>query len=182
MSSALVILEHLLDDESIESKEHVIETISPRIANVQTRISDNFDELVQEISTKWGAAQYNNTIGSDSDKEPAEPPAADGADGEGQETTSKRKAVKRQVPPWSHGVATKGVDAKALRLSYWKRPNCLGYVVLRTELDDKKQPVNYALILGARRRTPDTGRSVDKLRQAQSIPWYTQIFGWLTKR
>lgn len=189
MSSAIPILEHLLDEASVNSKEHVIETASRHVSNVESRLSENFDSLVHEISTIWGAPQFNSTVpGSeheDEEEEDIEEQSTSDAGGAGkQDASRKKKKLRNVVPPWSNGTSRSGGQCKALRLSYWKRPDQIGYVVLRVEIDTKKNmPLSYDLILGARRRGAEPGRNVAKFKQVEGQRhWFSPVMKWLTGR
>ena len=148
MSSAIAILEHLLDDESLNSKEHIIETASPKLSNVEGRLQQTFDTMVRDISTIWGDPQFNNRI-----------------------TSNEEDKVGNVVPTWSKGTARSGGEPMVLRLAYWKRPGLTCYVQLRTELDKTKDPASpmfYDLVFGSRRRSPDKTQSVQNMKQVET--------------
>lgn len=158
MSSAIAILEHLLDEGTVTQKEHVIETNSPRISNVDNRMHQSFDNMVRDISTIWGEPQFNNRITG--------------------EATDKHNNV---VPTWSKGTARNGGDVKTMRLSYWKRPELTCYIAYRIELDTSKEPpkpLYYDLILGARKRNAETSKGVKTLRSNEGN-WVTKVMAGL---
>lgn len=173
--SAILILERLLDDESVNSKEHLLETASPNLSNVEDRLNTTFDQLVHEISTAWGRPQFNSRVSLDSSKVEIQETESEGAEGEG-----AKKQLNSVVPSWSNGTARNAGMPKALRLSYWKRPDALSYIVLRTELDLKKnnRPMHYDIVLGSRRRSQESSRAVKQLRQTEEH-WMSKVVAFL---
>ena len=60
MGSSVVILDRLLDQAEIsQSKEHVLEQASYAVADVQHRLLNNFEGLVEEISSELGKPEFN---------------------------------------------------------------------------------------------------------------------------
>src|SRR5580658_7550802 len=147
MSSAIAVLEKLLGDETVASKEHLMETASPHISNAQQRFEQSFDNLVREISTIWGDPEFNSQI-TKGDDELLPAPSEEPAEGEQAEPVErKERNLSTVVPAWSRGTARSGGTPKALRLAHWKRPDGLMYVVLRTEIDAKKdRPLYFDLV------------------------------------
>ncbi len=189
MTNAIAIIERLLGAESVQSNEHVIETASRHVSNVESRFSDSFDLLVREISSTWGLPQFNSTVPSTGDEVEEEEEDRDqqattnGGNGSEQaEGERKKRKLRNVVPPWSNGKSKSGGKCKALRLSYWKRANLIGYVVLRAEFDTVKNvPITYDLILGARRRGQDSSRNIQHLKQAKG-GWFMPFINWLFGR
>jgi len=172
-SSAVSILDRLLDEESVSSKEHTLETASPRIANVQDRFSHTFDEIVKEISVSWGRPTFNNSVAGDTASNAEEMLAGEG----------DRKPLANVVPSWSNGKPKNGGECKAVRLCYWKRNDAINYVVFRIESEKaSSKPMNYELVLGARRRDREAQtRSMDKIR-GQKEHWLTGVLNFLLGR
>lgn len=106
MSGAVTILEKLLDDQSVSSKEHILDTASRHVSNVEDRFVKSYDSLVREITANWGLPQFNNTV---DDNTPDEPEEEEETPQEQQESTGglsqtesgirKRKKLKNVVPP-----------------------------------------------------------------------------------
>ena len=180
MSSAIVILEKLLHDDTVTSKEHLLETASRHVDNAQQRFETTFDGMVHEISAIWGEPEFNSQIR----KEPIQMPNPE-PQSESEQKTSIRKPLGTVVPHWCSGTARSGGTPKALRLAHWKKPDGLMYIVLRTEIDAKKDvPLYYDLVLGARRRKQDVDRHTERLRQ-QKESWVNHVvnaFHWLLGR
>jgi hypothetical protein len=59
MTSAVAIMERLLDGD-IQQKEHSLETFSPHLGDLQTRMNSTFDKLVGECEAVFGAADLNS--------------------------------------------------------------------------------------------------------------------------
>lgn len=161
MSSPIAIFERLLNDEATNFKEHVLETASPSIANVRERLEQSFEKIVCEISTIWGDPSYAGRIqGKEEKVEPEGSPAA------------QRKKLTNVIPPWCKGTARSGGEPLALRITYWKRPDNISYIVLRTEVDSQRnnKPLHYDVVLGSRRRNQEPGRESARLRQSREHP------------
>lgn len=171
MSSLIAIFERLLNDEATNFKEHVLETASPSIANVQERLEQSFEKVVHEISTIWGDPSYAGRIQGKEEKVESEGSPAE-----------KRKKLTNVIPPWCKGIARSGGDPVALRVTYWKRPDNISYIVLRTEVDPQRnnKPLHYDVVLGTRRRNKEPGRESAKLRQNREHPG-TQLMTFLRK-
>ena len=188
MAGAIAIMERLLGEQSVQSNEHVIETASRHVSNVEARFSESFDTLVREISSTWGSPQFNSTVPGTGDEEEEEGDddqrSTHGGNGNSEqpEGERKRRQLRNIVPPWSNGKSKSGGKCKALRLSYWKRTDLIGYVVLRAEFDTVKNvPITYDLILGARRRSQDTTKNMQHLKQAKGN-WFVPFIKWLFGR
>jgi hypothetical protein len=191
MPKSISIIERLLGEESVQTNEHVIETASRHVSNVEERFSDSFDSLVKEISSVWGAPQFNSTVPGMDDHEAQEQEESieeqsatnGGGSSEQKEGERKKRKLSNVVPPWSNGKSkTPGCKCKALRLSYWRRTNLVGYVVLRAEFDiEKNVPITYDLILGARRRGQEASRQIQSLKQVKQ-GWFRPFLNWLFGR
>jgi hypothetical protein len=182
MSSAIAILEKLLADETVTAKEHLLETASPHISNAQQRFEQTFDSIVRDISTIWGDPEFNSSIKKGED----ELLPAPGEESEQPENGEKKERnLSTVVPPWCKGAPRSGGTPVALRLAHWKKPDGLMYVVLRTEIDPKKdRPLYYDLVLGARRRKQEVDRGTEKLRQSKE-DWKSHVvsaLNWLRGR
>jgi len=184
MSSSIAILEKLLEDDTVTFKEHLLETASRHVDNAEQRFENTFDGIVRDISAIWGAPEFNSQIRKEPNQLPdPEPPAADSPDSP--EKKAPKKPLSTVVPSWCQGTARSGGKPKALRLAHWKKPDGLLYVVLRTEIDAKKDiPLYYDLILGARRRKQEVDQTTEKLRH-QKETWFHHVvtaFNWLLGR
>ncbi len=158
MTSAIAILERLLENRSENSKEHILETASPRLTDVENRMDHSFDALVKEISTIFGVPDFANS-----------------------KLTGQEK-VQNILPKWSEGTARNGGVLKTMRLSYWKRDEETFYIALRTECDTRNdRNLYYDLVLGARRRTPGSTPKVEKLRNAKEH-WLSRFIPFFTGR
>ena len=158
MTSAVAILERLLDDQAQNSKEHVVETASPHVANVEDRMDLAFDTLVQEITSTYGVPDFANSRSTGEEK------------------------IQSVLPKWSEGTARVQGDVKTMRLSYWKRPEGTFYIVLRTEFDPKKNRNSYYdLSLGARRKSTESMPKVDRLRNTKEH-WLNKVIPFFTGR
>ena len=187
--SAVTILEKLLGSEqSVTSKEHVLDSASRHVSNVESRFIESFDKLVREISSTWGQPQFNSLVEDEPTEEEEEEVTVVDEDAQEQQQTTqsgggerKRKKLRNVLPPWAKGIATSGGDIRAIRLCYWKRPECIGYVVLRKEMDVKRNlALSYIIALGARRRGPEhSTRSVQTIRQAKEH-WSQPILNWFS--
>jgi hypothetical protein len=170
MTSAIALLEKLLEDDTVSFKEHVIESSSRHVE--QERCEQSFNNVVREITAIWNEPEFNSQIRKQSEEKLT-------ASGE------YKKVLATVVPPWCQGMPKHGGIPKALRLAHWKRPEGILYVVLRTEIDaEKNRPLYYDLVLGARRRSPDVGRTTVKLRQTKKT-WMAHVvefFHWLFGR
>lgn len=187
-ANAIGIIERLLVESSVQSKEHVIETASRHVSNVERRFSESFDLLVKEISGVWGRPQFNSTVPGmdDPEEEEIEESAEEQSTtvgGTGGEGERKKKKLRNVVPPWSNGKSkTPGGKCKALRLAYWRRTNMVAYVVLRAEFDTEKNvAITYDLILGARRRGQERSESFQQLKQTKQ-GWLRPFLNWLFGR
>jgi hypothetical protein len=169
--SSVVILEKLLADDTVKSKEHVIETASRHASDVDKRFEGSFDTIVREITAAWGEPEFNSHIRKESKEQT--------------ESGEEKKNLGTIVPPWCQGAPRNGGIPKALRLAHWRRPEGVSYIVLRTEMDkEKDRPLYYDLVLGARRRKPEVERSTAQLRQTKD-PWQARVVGilnWLRGR
>lgn len=156
MSSTIAVFERLLDDDSVTAREHVLESASPHVAKVQDRLEQNFDSIVKEVSLIWGEPEFHGNV-----PEPEPPSEGD---------SEQKKARPNTIPAWCQGTARNGGASKALRVCYWKRPHATNYIVLRTEIDSKKnRPIDYSIVLGARRRTGTVDvKAVAALRQQKN--------------
>jgi len=153
MGSSVVILDRLLDQAEIsQSKEHVLEQASYAVADVQHRLLNNFEGLVEEISSELGKPEFNAST-DDGSQEKSNP-----------------------MPGWVMGGKATDSSQKVLRLCYWKREGGISYVILRMELDSKDRPKYYDLVLGARRRTKGEPVKIGKLRQTD-----TSFMGWIKR-
>jgi hypothetical protein len=153
MGSAVVILDRLLDQADIsQSKEHVLEQASYAVSDVQHRLLNSFEGLVEEISSELGKPEFNAST-DDSTQEKQNP-----------------------MPSWVMGGKAADSSRKVLRLSYWKREGGISYVILRMELDSKDRPKYYDLVLGARRRTKGEPVKIGKLRNTD-----TSFVGWIKR-
>ncbi len=158
MTSAVAILERLLDDQAQNSKEHVMETASPHLSNVEDRMDKTFDSMVKEISEAFGVPDFANSRPTGEEK------------------------MQSVLPKWSDGTPKSGGSPKTMRLSYWKRPEGTFYIVLRTEFDPKKERnVHYDLSLGARRKSPEATPRVDRLRNTKEH-WFNKVLPFFTGR
>jgi len=190
--SAVALLEKLLDDQSVTSKEHVLDTASRHVSDVENRFIASYESLVNEITRTWGLPQFNSTMEDESqisqeEEEEEEPAEQQQTTGTGVPGERKRKKLRNVVPPWAKGIASSGGDIKAIRLCYWKRPTCIGYVVLRKEIDTKRGiALMYMIALGVRKRGPEKGRTVEKLRHSKEDHWLItpvkNFLGWLAGR
>jgi hypothetical protein len=185
MTNAITIIERLLGESKVQSNEHVIETASRHVSNVERRFSESFDLLVKEISGVWGSPQFNSTVPGMNDPvvEEEEEESADEqstTQGSGGDQVRKKKKLRNIVPPWSNGKSkTPGGVCKALRLAYWRRTTMVAYVVLRAEFDKEKDvPITYDLILGARRRGQEQSKSFQQLKQTNK-GWFRPFINWL---
>lgn len=187
MADPITIMERLLAESNVQSNEHVIETASRHVSNVESRFSENFDSLVRDIRSVWGSPQFNSTVPGMDEKEEEEEEVVESAEeqsqtngGTGEGGERKPRKLRNVVPPWSNGKSkTPGGKCQALRLAYWKRSDMIGYVVLRAEFDrEKNVPLTYDLILGARRRGQDTSRSIQHLKQSKQ-GWFRPLINWL---
>lgn len=184
MSSAIAILEKLLEDETVSFKEHVLETASTHVSNVQQRFESSFDSYVRDISAIWGEPEFNSQIRKEPNEPPPEPSAEEEPSDNGEH---KKKPLSTVVPNWCKGTARNGGEPKALRLAHWKKPDGLMYIVLRTEVDPKKndRPIYYDLVLGARRRKQEVDKGTVKLRQTKEH-WMAGVVGiinyWFGRR
>jgi hypothetical protein len=157
MHSAVAILERLLDSDATQ-KEHTLETFSPHLGDLQTRMGDTFDKLIGELSAVFGQPDFSSNPGTDK--------------------------VRQSMPGWSAGSAKNGGALQTLRLTYWKRPDSLYYIALRTEIHPQKEkPMYYDLVLGAKRRKEEIRESVnvDKLRNTKQH-WISKVLPFFTGR
>ena len=172
MNSAVAILEKLLDDKTVNYKEHVLETASRHVSDAESRFEKKFDDVVHEISAIWGEPEFNSQIRKEPEAQEIQPTA---------EGEQPKKALGTVVPQWCQGAPRNGGRPKPLRLAHWKNSDGVLYVVLRTELDQVKDlPLYYDLILGARRRKPEMDRTTVKLRQTEKT-WQAHVvefFNW----
>ncbi len=184
MTNAITIIERLLGESSIQSNEHIIETASRHVSNVERRFSESFDLLVKEIGSVWGRPQFNSTVpGMDEPEEEEEESIEEQSTtggGTAEPGERKKKKLRNVVPPWSNGKSkTPGGKCKALRLAYWRRTTMVAYVVLRAEFDTEKNvPITYDLILGARRRGQEQSKSFQQLKQTNK-GWFRPFINWL---
>jgi hypothetical protein len=185
MTNAITIIERLLGASSVQSNEHVIETASRHVSNVERRFSESFDLLVKEISSVWGSPQFNSTVPgiddpAEEEEEESQEEQSTTAGGTGDQGERKKKKLRNVVPPWSNGKSkTPGGKCKALRLAYWRRTTMVAYVVLRAEFDaEKNVPITYDLILGARRRGQEQSKSFQQLKQTNK-GWFRPFINWL---
>jgi hypothetical protein len=158
MNSAVSIFERLLQDQAAQ-KEHILETFSPHLSDLENRMTDKFDNLVSECIVIYGNADFSSTP-RPSDK------------------------VKTSLPHWSLGSPRNGGTLQTLKLAYWKRPESINYLALRSEIHPTKdKPMHFDLVLGARRRREDALDSgkIDKLRNAKNH-WFRDFLGWLAGR
>ena len=86
MTSAVAILERLLDND-VAQKEHILETFSPHLGDLQARMNTTFDKLVGECSAVLGPADFDSA-----------PTAMD--------------KVKTTLPTWSAGEPKMGAVLK----------------------------------------------------------------------
>lgn len=157
-SSALAILERLLEND-VQQKEHVLETFSPHLGDLQARMGETFEKLVSECSTVLGPADFNCA-------------------------PSKEDKVKTTMPVWSIGAPRAGGSLQTLRLTYWKRPDSFFYIALRTEIHPQKdKPMHYDLLLGARRRKEEVrdNLKMDRLRNTKTH-WISKVLPFFTGR
>ncbi|HEY9684422.1 MAG TPA: hypothetical protein V6C86_22770 [Oculatellaceae cyanobacterium] len=157
MTSAVAILERLLDSDATQ-KEHILETFSPHLGDLQTRMGDTFEKLIGECTAVFGPADFNCNPGADK--------------------------VRQTLPSWSAGTAKNGGNLQTLRLAYWKRPDSLYYIALRTEIHPQKEKsMYYDLILGAKRRKEEIRESMnmDKLRNTKQH-WISKVLPFFTGR
>lgn len=187
MADPITIMERLLAEQTTQSNEHIIETASRHVSNVESRFSENFNDLVTEIRNTWGKPQFNSTVpGEDEANEELEEENPEShseqatTDGGGSESERKKRKLRNVVPPWSNGKSkTPGGKCQALRLAYWRRSDMIGYVVLRAEIDKEKNvPLTYDLILGARRRGQEASRKIQSLKNAKQ-GWFRPFINWL---
>ncbi len=175
MNSAIAILEKLITDPSVTSKEHVLETASRHSSDAQGRFEQSFERVVSEISAIWGNPEFNSQIRKE----------AEGTDPQQSSGGELKRVLGTVVPPWCQGSPRHGGKPKALRLAHWKKPEGVLYIVLRTELDGEKEiPLYYDLVLGARRRKPEVDRSTAQLRQSKES-WFKHLiafFDWFRGR
>lgn len=163
MSRTISLLEGLLSDESVSAKEHVMETASQHVSNVQERLDGNFETIVRELTVAWGDPEFNTYV------EVEVPPEKPG---------DETKIKKNIVPSWSNGTAKNGGDPKALRLCYWRRDGNTFYVVTRVEMDkERDRPLYYEVAIGARKKADMKGN--ERLRHAKPSVWET-IRSWFT--
>ncbi|MBS2002194.1 MAG: hypothetical protein U0103_00545 [Candidatus Obscuribacterales bacterium] len=184
MTNAITIIERLLGESSVQSNEHVIETASRHVSNVERRFSESFDLLVKEITNVWGKPQFNSTVpGMDDpveEEEEEEESAEEQSTTQGGDAVRKKKKLRNVVPPWSNGKSkTPGCTCKALRLAYWRRTTMVAYVVLRAEFDKEKNvAITYDLCLGARRRGQEQSKSFQQLKHTNK-GWFRPFINWL---
>ena len=158
MTSAVAIMERLLDGD-IQQKEHSLETFSPHLGDLQTRMNTTFDKLVGECEAVFGAADLNSAP----------------VDGE---------KAKAPFPGWSAGTPKNGGPIHTLRLAYWKRPDSFFYICLRTEIHPQKEkPIYYDLAVGAKRRKEELrdAASLDRLRNTKPH-WINKVLPFFTGR
>jgi hypothetical protein len=126
--STLTILERLLKDaeEGGDVREHVVESASYAVQNVDQKFSSQFEQVVQEISSKCGRPSFGDGAGSDG--------------------VSK-------IPPPSYVAPQRAPNQahRVLKTSYWKEGGNITYVQLRFEMDNKQRPRNYEILLGAKK-------------------------------
>ncbi|HEY9785380.1 MAG TPA: hypothetical protein V6D17_08265 [Candidatus Obscuribacterales bacterium] len=152
MPNTVSLFQRLLEDPSVNSKEHVLDTASYHVENVRQKFEEKYDGVLKEIESDWGLPIFNSSL-------------------------EEHEGKKSVAPNWSNGSARDGGVAKALRLAYWKRESAINYVVLRTEIDEEKErPLYYEIVLGARRRGSDTVQ-FSKMRHKPTGIWAT-IRSW----
>lgn len=126
--STMLILERLLQDaeEGGDSREHVVESASYAVQNVDQKFQNQFDQVVQEISSKCGRPSFG--------------------DGAGQDGVSK-------IPPpnWLAPQKPANQAHRVLKTTYWKEGGNVTYVQLRFEMDSKQRPKTYEILLGAKK-------------------------------
>lgn len=179
MNSAVAILEKLIEDNTVTSKEHVLETASRHASDAQTRFENSFEQTVREISAAWGEPEFNSAIKKESVV------AVEPAQSESGEQQQPKRSLGTVVPPWCQGAPRHGGKPKALRLAHWKKPEGVLYIVLRTELDGEREiPLYYDLVLGARRRKPEVDRSTQQLRQTNKswMAYVVDFFNYMRGR
>lgn len=153
MANCVPIMDRLLEDPTVNSREHSLETASYHVSNVKEKFEGQFDQLVREISKDWGLPIFNASF----------------------EETPEGK--KNNTPSWCVGTARDGGVPKTLRLAYWKREQKLNYLALRTEVDEEKdRPLYYELVVGSRRRATES-INVGKMRHSKPNVWET-IRSW----
>jgi hypothetical protein len=144
--SVVALLQRMLDlDTLVPVREHVLETASPRVANVKDKVTRHFDKIVRQATEAWGKPDFNNHLTNDA-------------------------RLKTVVPAWSDGNGRNGGEPQALHLCYWRQNGILKYIVLRTEIDlQTGAPMYYDLIVGARRKQIDSIR-LDSMREQTDGP------------
>jgi len=108
MTNAITIIERLLAESKVQSNEHVIETASRHVSNVERRFSESFDLLVKEICGVWGSPQFNSTVPgmddpAEEEEEESQEEQATSTGGTGEQGERKKKKLRNVVPPWSNG-------------------------------------------------------------------------------
>lgn len=140
--SVVALMERMLDVGTIVPvKEHVLESASRHVADVEDKFNEQYDKLVREATIAWGKPEFNNDM--------------------------SHVRLKNVMPSWSDGIARNGGESRAQRLCYWRKDGIIKYIVLRTEVNDKDTPIYYDLVIGARRK-PIDGIRISSLRHRKT--------------
>jgi hypothetical protein len=152
-------MERLLGEDSAESnKEHVIESASRHVTNILEKFDPQYDSMVAELTSAWGAPQFNHRP----------------------EDTNENSRI--MFPSWSSGTGPHRGKTQALRLCYWKNEKSTRYVMVRGESDDldKEKLIYFALVLGVRKKRV-VRLNIDKSKHNPKTlttftSWFTKLF------
>lgn len=140
--STLVLLERLLKDapEGGDSREHVVDSASYAVQSVEEKFSQQFDQVVKEISSTQGKPTFGDGAGVD--------------------------GVSKIPPPnWLNPQKSANQHHRVLKTSYWREGPNITYVQLRFEVDNKQRPKTYEILLGARKTVVKEKPTIEVARQ-----------------
>lgn len=155
MSTHDKVFERLLRDavEGAEHREHVIESGSYLMQNVEEKFSEQFDKIVAEISSDKGRPTFGDGAGSNGSKIPPPPGVL------------PQKTALSQYK-------------KILKTTLWREENNYIWVQYRIEMDAKQRPNSYEILLGAKKMVPREQPQLVKAREHEGPKGIQAFWIW----
>lgn len=147
-------------------QEHLLESASRHVQDVQSKINQSYDNALSEISSAFGTPHFDGSLDFSS---------ADKAN----------NLVK--MPSWSAGKPSQGDTIKSVRLAYWINEKLTSYLVLRYEYMEKAEsPIYYQLAIGTKQASKELNISIGKLKENTTANInkpnsFHKLFAWRKK-
>ncbi len=163
MNISNIIAKLQADSVNMDSAEHILDSASRHVTDVDIRTKHSFKNAFDSISIILGKADFNCAV----------------------DTQSYKNKDLVSMPSWSSGKALNGDSIKTIKLAYWIKENITYYLVLRHEFADKIQkPIYFNVSIGFRKMNKRNLAGINSLKNTDlespvNQNLLTKIFSWI---